>query len=106
MLGCNVDKINEKDNSIILDNNQELKYDKLILANGSSNFIPPIEGVHLEGVYTLRNKKDLDNIFLEAKLSEQLILICDEVHRLNKDKQDVLLPQIRSAGPGAERGCR
>ena len=40
------------------------------------------------------NKKDLDNIFLEAKLSEQLILICDEVHRLNKDKQDLLLPHV------------
>ncbi len=40
------------------------------------------------------NKKDLDAIFLEAKLSEQLILICDEVHRLNKDKQDLLLPHV------------
>ncbi len=40
------------------------------------------------------NKKDLDNIFVEAKMSEHLILICDEVHRLNKDKQDLLLPHI------------
>ena len=40
------------------------------------------------------NKKDLDQIFLEAKLSGQLILICDEVHRLNKDKQDLLLPHV------------
>lgn len=40
------------------------------------------------------NKKDLDGIFLEAKLSGQLILICDEVHRLNKDKQDLLLPHL------------
>ena len=40
------------------------------------------------------NKKDLDMIFAEANLSGQLILICDEVHRLNKDKQDLLLPHI------------
>ena len=40
------------------------------------------------------NKKDLDAIFTEAKLSGQLILICDEVHRLNKDKQDLLLPHV------------
>ncbi len=40
------------------------------------------------------NKKDLDAIFLEARLSNQLILICDEVHRLNKDKQDLLLPHV------------
>ena len=40
------------------------------------------------------NKKDLDAIFLEAKMSGSIILICDEVHRLNKDKQDLLLPHI------------
>ena len=42
------------------------------------------------------NKKDLDAIFTETKLSGQLILICDEVHRLNKDKQDLLLPYVES----------
>ncbi|MBR0462173.1 MAG: AAA family ATPase [Erysipelotrichaceae bacterium] len=40
------------------------------------------------------NKKDLDAIFLEAKMSGQIILVCDEVHRLNKDKQDLLLPHV------------
>ncbi len=40
------------------------------------------------------NKKDLDAIFVESDLSGQLILICDEVHRLNKDKQDLLLPHV------------
>ena len=40
------------------------------------------------------NKKDLDAIFAESKLSGSLILICDEVHRLNKDKQDLLLPHV------------
>ena len=40
------------------------------------------------------NKKDLDAIFVEAKMSGQLVLICDEVHRLNKDKQDLLLPHV------------
>ncbi len=40
------------------------------------------------------NKKDLDQIFAEAKLSGELIMICDEVHRLNKDKQDLLLPHV------------
>ncbi len=40
------------------------------------------------------NKKDLDSIFLQAKLSNGLVLIVDEIHRLNKDKQDLLLPHI------------
>ena len=45
---------------------------------------------------TVGNKKDLDAIFLEAKLSGSLVLICDEVHRLNKDKQDLLLPHVEN----------
>ena len=40
------------------------------------------------------NKKDLESIFATARLSGQLVLIVDEVHRLNKDKQDLLLPYV------------
>lgn len=40
------------------------------------------------------NKKDLDTIFEESKYFPGLIVIVDEVHRLNKDKQDLLLPHI------------
>lgn len=40
------------------------------------------------------NKKDLDIIFEESKYFPGLIVIVDEVHRLNKDKQDLLLPHI------------
>ena len=40
------------------------------------------------------NKKELDEIFEVSKEVGSLILICDEVHRLNKDKQDLLLPHV------------
>ena len=40
------------------------------------------------------NKKDLETVFEEAKYYHGLILIIDEVHRLNKDKQDLLLPHV------------
>lgn len=42
------------------------------------------------------NKKELEIIFEEAKLYPGLILIVDEVHRLNKDKQDLLLPHVEN----------
>ena len=42
------------------------------------------------------NKKKLDQLFIEAEMSKGLVVIIDEVHRLNKDKQDVLLPHIES----------
>ena len=42
------------------------------------------------------NKKELDTIFAEAKLYGSMVVIVDEVHRLNKDKQDLLLPDRKS----------
>jgi putative ATPase len=45
---------------------------------------------------TINNKHDFDIIVEEAKMYDGLILIMDEIHRLNKDKQDLLLPQIES----------
>lgn len=42
------------------------------------------------------NKKDLDKIFEESKFFPGLVVIIDEVHRLNKDKQDLLLPYVEN----------
>ncbi|CDF58703.1 DsrE/DsrF/DrsH-like family protein [Thermobrachium celere] len=38
------------------------KYDYLILSPGAAPFVPPIEGVNLDGIYTLRNMEDVDRI--------------------------------------------
>ena len=45
---------------------------------------------------TVNTKKDLDIVIEEAKMYDGLVLIMDEIHRLNKDKQDILLPQLES----------
>lgn len=44
----------------------------------------------------INNKKDFDIVVEEAKMYDGFILIMDEIHRLNKDKQDLLLPQLES----------
>jgi len=44
----------------------------------------------------INNKKDFDIVVEEAKLFGGLIVIMDEIHRLNKDKQDLLLPYLES----------
>ena len=44
----------------------------------------------------VNNKKDFDIVIEEAKLYDGLIVIVDEIHRLNKDKQDILLPYLES----------
>lgn len=45
---------------------------------------------------TINNKKDFDTVIEEAKMYDGLVLIMDEIHRMNKDKQDLLLPQLES----------
>ena len=39
-------------------------------------------------------KKELEAAIMECKMFDQAFVIIDEVHRLNKDKQDILLPYI------------
>ena len=45
---------------------------------------------------TINDKHDFQVVFEEAKVYDGMVLILDEIHRLNKDKQDLLLPQIES----------
>ena len=45
---------------------------------------------------TINNKKDFDIVIEEAKMYGELVVLMDEIHRLNKDKQDLLLPHLES----------
>lgn len=42
------------------------------------------------------NKKDMEIVAAEAKMSGKVILLLDEVHRLDKSKQDFLLPYLEN----------
>jgi len=44
----------------------------------------------------INNKSDFDMVIEEAKMYGEMILVIDEIHRMNKDKQDLLLPHIES----------
>lgn len=44
----------------------------------------------------INNKKDFDVVVEEAKMYNGIVLIMDEIHRMNKDKQDLLLPYLES----------
>ena len=45
---------------------------------------------------TTNDKKDLVRVIEEAKMYNGIILVLDEIHRLNKDKQDILLPSLEN----------
>lgn len=45
---------------------------------------------------TINNKKDFDTVIAEAKMYQGMVVLMDEIHRLNKDKQDLLLPYLEN----------
>lgn len=44
----------------------------------------------------INNKKDFDIVVEEAKMYNGIVVLMDEIHRLNKDKQDLLLPYLEN----------
>lgn len=53
----------------------EDEYTKLLIATGAKPFIPPIEGVELEGIFTVRNIEDAINIKEQLKSAKKAIVI-------------------------------
>lgn len=62
ILDTHIDDIDAASKQIRLENGRLIEYDKLILANGASPFVPPIPGHELDGVMTLRSLEDADKI--------------------------------------------
>lgn len=44
----------------------------------------------------VNNKKDFEIVFDETNIYGNIVLVVDEIHRLNKDKQDLLLPLLEN----------
>ncbi|ABP66378.1 FAD-dependent pyridine nucleotide-disulfide oxidoreductase [Caldicellulosiruptor saccharolyticus DSM 8903] len=88
----------------------EDRFDKLIIATGAQAFIPKIEGINLDGIFTLRNVKDADRIkgyiektspkktliigggYIGLEMAEALSLLGMEV--LIVEKQKNILPNL------------
>ncbi|GAB6168516.1 FAD-dependent oxidoreductase [Clostridium carnis] len=89
MLGVNVNKIDKDSKTIFLDNKHGIRYDKLILANGSYNFIPPtnvkIDGDELEinswnynsvkGIHTIKKLEDVEILKEELPSAKNVVII-------------------------------
>ena len=60
--GEKVISINIEDKKLETSKGNKFNYDKLILATGSSPYVPPIPGNDLEGVFTYRTYQDVDRI--------------------------------------------
>lgn len=75
MLSTVVDSINPATKEVHLAGNGNLKYDKLILANGAQPFMPPFPGRDLKGVWSVRTHSDADNILYCCSLRTRVVCI-------------------------------
>ncbi|PWG06004.1 nitrite reductase large subunit NirB [Polaribacter aquimarinus] len=66
-----VSDIHRNTKTIITAKNRTFNYDYLVLATGSSAFVPPIKGVEKEGVFVYRTIEDLEGMLsYAAKIKE------------------------------------
>ena len=66
MINERVADINRDNKTITTANNRNFSYDYLVLATGSSAFVPPIKGVEKEGVFVYRTIEDLESMLAYA----------------------------------------
>ncbi len=69
-------EVNRKNKLVILQDGQEISYDKLVFATGSLPMIPPIPGVNKKNVYPVRKEFDyLENLVEAMKSVKNLVII-------------------------------
>lgn len=74
--GVEVKEVNDSQKTLKLSNNEELSYDKLMIASGASSFIPPIEGLReASNVVGLRNLDDAILIKEEASKVKNVVVL-------------------------------
>jgi len=72
-----IDEVMEKEDKLLkLKSGEEISYEKLVLAVGSSPILPPIKGIEKEGVFVVRKDRDyLASMKQWAEKSEKILII-------------------------------
>ena len=100
VLGKTVVGLNAEKKHVILDNNTLVKYDKLLAATGGVVRVPPIRGVALNGVYTVRNAIDFGQTKAATETAKNVVVIgasfigMETAASLKKGKPDVNITLI------------
>ena len=74
-LGVYVQHIDTSEKKLLLTGGKEVSYDKLILANGSHNYIPQIKGSVRLGVFTLKDLNDVNQIKEYMEASSNVVVV-------------------------------
>lgn len=74
-LGKHIQKIHPDSKEIELDGGKKEPYDVLLLANGASSWVPPMQGAEKKGVFTLRTLDDTLGIIEWIKNHPDVVVI-------------------------------
>lgn len=74
--GAKVDSVDAARKSVSINGRDTLSYDKLLLATGSSPYIPPeLEGTNAEGVFALRKLSDARSMAQRARCTDHAVML-------------------------------
>jgi 3-phenylpropionate/trans-cinnamate dioxygenase ferredoxin reductase subunit len=111
VFGVRVTRVDPAERTVALSTGQHIRYDKLLLATGVRNRRPPIPGLDLPGVLTLRSAVDSDALRDEVRPGRRAVVIgmgfigCEVAASLRQQGVDVVsvdpspTPLFRSIGP-------
>ena len=74
-LNTRIQGANPGKRTVTTQSNQEIPYDRLLIATGSRSFIPPMKGSEKKGVFALRTIQDARDIVAWAKNIQKVVLI-------------------------------
>ncbi len=73
--GTSVERLILVEKAIELESGRTIQFDKLIVATGSHPFVPPVPGMALENVFTVRTLEDVRNILATVKTGSKVVCI-------------------------------
>ncbi len=73
--GCHVERINHEEQTVTDALGNIQSYSHLVLAVGSSPYLPSIGNIHYQGVFTFRSLSEADNLFARRMRSNHTIVI-------------------------------
>jgi NAD(P)H-nitrite reductase large subunit len=75
LFGREVVKIDVKEKRVLLDEYQQVEYDKILIATGGKPFIPELKGLDAEGVFTFTNFDDAKGIKMRSKRHKKAVIV-------------------------------
>jgi len=74
-LNTRIQGVHSGKKAVTTQSNEEIPYDRLLIATGSRSFIPPMKGADKKGVFALRSVQDARDIVAWARNIQKVVLI-------------------------------